>query len=150
MLGSTKEVDSSTVIVLNKKQTIYDRMLIEDLIELPQHIAANLMIQSLNVTRLQAFGESPLYKKGDSISDSDKRAVVSNAYRSMVDAALEKKSVKMFMSYCRQPFEYDSNIGALEPVSKTVMKPLWTLVNHYQIRNACDPRKIIRRQISQG
>ena len=139
--------------MIDDGKTIFDSMLMHEIIGLAEHEAAHRFmddlsrsgtsIPSVDLENLDSGSPRSFREKGDSIADQ--RMIFSDAYRSM-DQAAPEDSIRSVMTLCNSPFNHSENRKILEEIGSIALPALSALSKHYGCSKR-DPRRILRSQM---
>ena len=131
-------------------QTIFDSMLLGELISISQNQAAHLFIEALSMSGasiqsvdIKARIEEPGERRPS--NSGDRRMIFSSAYRSMKDRC-DEDALRLFMRAAGDPFAKADN-DQLKQLAKIFDHPLTCLAKYYKLESRSDPRAILRRQV---
>jgi len=136
-------------------QTVFDMLLLKELITVGQWKAAHLFVEDLSASGasipssdLVSGMEAPPSHIASSVGD--KRMIFSSAYRSMTGKCVDS-DIKIFMSLAGEFLRTDiikhKTDDELLVIVKSIVHCLDCLTKFYGVESSVDPRKIIRRQI---
>jgi len=134
-------------------QTVFDKMLLEELIDVSQWLAVHLFIEDLSTSGAAIpsmdFEAAFEANQNNPVNISDRRMIFSSAFRSMDKCGEE--NIRIFMRACELPFGFRTKTHKeLEKLSRFIIQNLSCLSKHYGVKLRTDPRVIIRRQIHFG
>jgi len=134
-------------------QTVFDSMLIDYLIESPQHEAAH---EFMDATSRSGMGtRSPSLDPGNATPAyavaaqmGQRRMAFSVGYRAMVDSA-GKDPADLTLFCVNNIYYFDRARGQhqIGKLAKAISKALWALAKCYGISARRDPRRILRAQV---
>ena len=132
-------------------QTLFDAMLLMEMIDQSHHEAAHLFLDALTQSGAVLNGmdpepgiRAPAYSVGNSMAD--RRMAFSGPFRKMVDDCGDEVASYTMSLYSRI-YDYRDTISDIGYAAEMARPCLVSLASHYGVNGRRDPRKIVRRQV---
>jgi len=146
-----ERIDQKGVVIRYRveDQTIFDKMLVEDLIDRPQHEAGHRFLSVVEISgafpascSLDSHGYTPSYQVGDIIGE--KRMAFGSAYRAVVFDCGEGHADQFVHIVGKLYRDVDlKNKSIMRRLSRIVYRPLVSLSKYFRTTAKKDPRNLI-------